>query len=47
MSYVVRHGKNIWVVKDFVLSVREERRLGYMANTLTFTSLILRMTLGI
>ena len=36
------------LIKDFVLSVWEERkRLGYMANTLTFTSLILRMTLGI
>ena len=32
------------LIKDFVLSVWE---LGYMANTLTFTSLILRMTLGI
>ena len=31
------------LIKDFVLSVWEER----MANTLTFTSLILRMTLGI
>ena len=29
------------LIKDCVL------RLGYMANTLTFTSLILRMTLGI
>ena len=31
------------LIKDFVLSVW----VGYMANTLTFTSLILRMTLGI
>ena len=32
------------LIKDFVL---RKGRLGYMANTLTFTSLILRMTLGI
>ena len=44
-SYVL--GSEAWeggllgLIKDFVLSV------GYMANTLTFTSLILRMTLGI
>ena len=30
------------LIKDFVLG-----RLGYIAKTLTFTSLILRMTLGI
>ena len=47
-SYVL--GSEAWkeyssgLFKDFVLSVWEE---GYMANTLTFTSLILRMTLGI
>ena len=33
------------LIKDFVLSVWEERNI--KANTLTFTSLILRMTLGI
>ena len=51
-SYVL--GSEVWeeyssgLFKDFVLSVREGKgRLGYTANTLTFTSLILRMTLGI
>ena len=32
------------LIKDFVL---RKGRLGFMENTLTFTSLILRMTLGI
>ena len=47
--YVLYSSGLLGLIKDFVLSVWEERkvRLGYMANTLTFTSLILRMTLGI
>ena len=50
-SYVL--GSEAWeeyssgLFKDFVLSVWRKGKLGYMANTLTFTSLILRMTLGI
>ena len=36
-----------WVVEDFVLSVWELKgRLGYMAKTLTFTSLVLRGSEG-
>ena len=46
MSLVVRHGKNILVGCSKTLCLVYGRK-GYMANTLTFTSLILRMTLGI
>ena len=50
-SYVL--GSEAWeeyssgLSKTLCLVYGRKGRLGYMANTLTFTSLILRMTLGI
>ena len=45
-SYVL--GSEVWEeYSSGLLGYGRKGRLGYMANTLTFTSLILRMTLGI